>query len=282
MKHKSVLLEGVANAAVLLSAGVAVIGVSGVIGWSTPLTIAGSGILLGATILTELAASRLPVEAQKRWAEGGRMKACFVGLGFAALTAWNVTAGHMGMEAINRDSVAAQRAPLERAFIDARAASDAADKLLADYDAETQRRAAARLQVIMGADGRYVTQRGRETERAERAADEREAGRAPLVEGAADKDAAEARARLELENAPAGRPQHELWGLAIILELLKGALLWFAAPVSGRRGNGAEIIPIEPAAYAAMDEAELQRILSHGRTISALAQHALKRRTRAA
>lgn len=274
------LLEGVAWGGVATSAALAGVGVADIFGWSTTLTAAGSAIIVVGTVLTETAASRLPVAAQAHAAAGsiaGWAKCLATIAGFAALTTWNVYAGHMGAETINRASVAEKRAPLELAAAEAGAGLAAATRALADYDAETQRRAVARQQTIMGADGRYVTARSRAQAEAEAAIDERQGARGDLVAAVTAKDSASARAEIELRNAPAGLPGYQLWAFALILELIKGALVWFAAPVRRRVGFSGNVLPIEPAAYAEMSEAELTEIESRASAAKALAQHARRR-----
>lgn len=274
------LLEGVAWGGVATSAALAGVGVADIFGWSTWLTAAGSAIIVAGTMLTETAASRLPVAAQAHATAGsiaGWAKCLATIAGFAALTTWNVYAGHMGAETINRASVAEKRAPLELASAEAAAGLSAAERALADYDAETQRRAAARQQTIMGADGRYVTARSVAQAAAEAALDEREAARGEFVETIASNGAEAARAEIELRNAPAGLPGYQLWAFALILELIKGALVWFAAPVRRRLTLAGNVLPIEPAAYAEMSEAELTEIESRASAAKALAQHARRR-----
>lgn len=283
------LLETVAWGGVLTSAALAGVGVSGIVGWATPLTTAGSVILIAGTILTEIAASRMPVAAQDHinaGSIGGYVKGAIVVAGFAALTTWNVFAGHMGASAINIASVA-KRAPIERALALAESKATTAQRLLADYDAETARRAEARQETIMGADDRYVSARSSAQDAAERAADTREANRAPLVAAIAAAQTQVAEAELELRNAPNGRPDHELWAFALILELIKGALVWFAAPVRRRLQISGNVLPIDAGFYAELekagDETSLTEIESRAGAAKALAQHALKRlRKRAA
>lgn len=284
------LLETVAWGGVVTSAALAGVGVAGIVGWATTLTQAGSAILIAGTLMTEIAASRMPVAAQDHWnagSVGGRVKAVIVIGGFAVLTTWNVFAGHMGADAINRASVADKRAPIERALTLAEAELATAERLLADYDRETERRAEARQQTIMGADGRYVTARSRAQDQADEAADHREAGRAPLVGEITEAEANVAAARLDLRNAPNGRPDHELWAFALILELIKGALVWFAAPVRRRVQIAGNVLPIDAGFYAELekagDEGSLVEIESRAGAAKALAQHALRRlRKRAA
>jgi hypothetical protein len=281
---KRSLLEIVAWGGVLTGVTLAGIGVTGIVGFGSALAMAGTGILILGTMLTEIAASRMPVEAQRRAAEGGWfgwVKAGLVAGGFAALTGWNVMAEHMGASAINTASVADKRAPIEKRDADAKAALASAEQVLTAYDAETQRRAAARLDVIMGADGRFVTARNRAMNQADHAADEREAGRAPLMTDIAAKQAAVAQADIDLRNAPNGRPDHELWAFALILELIKGALVWFATPVRRRIAAEGNVLPIDPAFYAELEAAGdvkgLEEIESRAATAKALAQHPLRR-----
>ena len=278
--QRRVLFSGLSWGAIAISAGVAGIGVSGIVGWLSPYAVAGSAALIGGTIVTEIAAAHLPNEAQKRAQEGGLggwLKAIAVVGGFGLLTAWNVTAGHMGMQAINLAGVADKRAPLERTLAREDAALRQTLARLEAFDAETARRAQARQATIMGADGRYITARSRAMDEADRAADEREAARAPLLAAIGAAEAAKADAEVALRSAPAGRPDHELWAFALILELCKGALAWFATPVRRhirREGFG---VTTDKAAYGDMTIEELEAVLSLGRTSSALAQQVLRR-----
>lgn len=287
--QRPLILEGVAWGGVIISAAIAAVGVSGLVGWATWLTILGSSVLIAGTILTEIAASRLPVKIQEHAAAGGVAgfgKAGMVLAGFAALTAWNVMTGHMGAAAITEAGVAEQRRPFEMAAAQADANRIAAENALAAFDAETTRRAEARLAVIMGADGRYVTARGRETDRAEEAADARETERRPLLEAQARALAADAQAEAALAHAPTGRPDHELWAFAMILELLKGALVWFAAPIrrDHRPATGA-VIAIDPKAVAGLTDEEIEALwerLAEHRSLNTVIWHERRKRERRA
>jgi len=288
------LMESVAGGAVLLSAGLAAVGVAGIVGVASPLAIAGTGVLIAGTLLTEIAASRLPVHAEARASEGNRAKAGMVGLGFLALTGWNVTAGHMGMVAINDAGVADKRAPIERLALEAEAARITAEEALAAFDARTERQAEVMASGLRGAfEGGYITSG---TRALNSASSEREAQRAPLAQEVASTRAADRQAQAQLSAAPTGRPDYELWLFAGILELLKGALVWFAAAsANGKRGGGrmlradmsvgemrALIMARVMKLRAELSAEDLAEVGSLGGTLQGVARHETARRKRGA
>lgn len=290
-KERAWLMETVAGGAVLLSAGLAAVGVAGIVGVASPLAIAGTGVLIAGTLLTEIAASRLPVHAEARASEGNRAKAGMVGLGFLALTGWNVTAGHMGMVAINDAGVADKRAPIERLALEAEAARITAEEALAAFDARSERQAETMASGLRGAfEGGYITSG---TRALNSASAEREAQRVPLAQEVAETRAADRQAQAALAAAPNGRPDHELWLFALILELLKGALVWFAAGATAKRAGGqfvkAEMSVGEMRALimarvmklrAELSAEDLAEVGSLGGTLQGVARHEAARRKR--
>lgn len=225
------LLETVSMGAVALSVGVAAVGVAGLVGFDSPLAQLGTFIIVAGTVLTETAATRLPVHAEARWREGSRIKAGAVGVGFAVLTVWNLMAGHMGMVAINEAGVADKRQPLVEAAAEADAARETAEEALANFDAETERQGERMASVLRGAfENGYVTSGARAARDDATARTEQRQELAAAVAVARSEDR---RAEAALAAAPAGRPDHELWAFAVVLELLKGALTWFATAAAG-------------------------------------------------
>lgn len=220
------LMESVSWGGIGLSAVLAGVGVAGLIGFESPLAKVGSAILIGGTVLTEIAAARLPVHAQKRFSEHAWVKGSLVVLGFGALTAWNVIAGHFGMVAIESASLRDQRAPLEREAAAADSAREVAEEALLAFDAEAQREAETMGMALRGAfQSGYVTAAGRSARASAEARSER---RGELAQAVAETRARDRAAERALAAAPGRRPDHELWGFALVLELLKGALVWFS------------------------------------------------------
>lgn len=205
---------------------------------------------------------------------------------FALTTAANVMAGHFGAEAINTRLVEPQRAPYEQRLASAHAAVGAAQNsldawvsLAADERAALERQLEAERAATPGA----VTARARAAQAARDSIAERQrAERVPYEQTLAAAQQEEAQAQAAIAQAPQGFEQVQIWALAFLLECLKGVLVWVTAPRRRRADPAGNILPIEPAAYRDMDELELADILSRGRTASALAQHELRRRTRAA
>lgn len=285
------LMETVAAGAVLLSAGLAAVGVAGLVGWGSPLAAIGTGVLVAGTLLAETAAARLPAHADARWREGARVKAGLVGLGFLALTAWNVTAGHMGMAAINDAGVADKRRPLEETAAGAEAARITAEEALAAFDARSERQAEAMASGLRGAfESGYVTSGARALSNV---SSEREAQRAPLAEAVAATRAADRQAQGALAGAPKGRPDHELWLFSWVLELLKGALVWFAAGAGGHASGGrrvsadmsvgeirALIMARVMKLRAELSAEDLAEVGSLGGTLQGVARHETARRKR--
>jgi hypothetical protein len=225
------LMQGVAMGAVGLSTVIAGVGVAGLVWGDSWLARLGTGVLIAGTLLTEIAASRLPVHAERQIRSGGLagwIKGLAVVAGFAVLTAWNVMAAHFGMGAIDGAGVNDRRAPLEAAVAAADAARETSEEALAAFDAETARQQAGFADALRGAfQAGYVTA-GTRSARASSSDTARAERRGELARDVSRDRAADRVAERALAGAPAGRPDHELWVFALVLELLKGALVWFA------------------------------------------------------
>lgn len=271
------LMEWVAFGAVLLSCAVAGIGASGIVGWGSLLAAVGTIVLVLGTFFTEFAASRLPVQAESRWRENRRAVGGLVVLGFLLLTAWNVTAGHMGMVAINEAGVADKRGPLVEAHARAVAARETAEEALEAFDTGTERQDAVLGDALRGAFAQGIVTRS--TQALSGASGAREEQRRPLAEQVSTTRAAERQAEARLEAAPRGRPDHELWAFALVLELLKGALVWFCTPRSRKvdpvSADGA--ITVAPGGYDDMAIEDLDRIEKQARSIATSCQQAKRR-----
>lgn len=220
------LLEGVSWGGIGLSVVLATIGVAGMIGFESWLARVGSAVLIAATVLTEVAACRLPLHAQRRFAEGGWIKGSLVVCGFVGLTFWNLVAAHFGAVAIDAAALADRRAPLARQAAEADAERETAEEALREFDAETRRQSEQMGLALRGAfESGYVTAASRN---ARESSAERGAQRVPLAQAVTDARGRDRAAERALEAAPTPRPDHELWLFSIILELCKGALTWFA------------------------------------------------------
>ena len=263
--EKPWLMESVSWGGIGLSAVLAGVGVCGLVGFESPLAKIGSAILIGGTVLTEIAAARLPVHAQKRFAEGGWFKGSIALFGFAGLTAWNVICGHMGMVAIDHAALQDRRAPLERAAAESDAAREVAEETLDEFDAETRRQSEQMGVALRGAfESGYVTAAARN---ARESSNDRAERRVSLSQVVTDARGADRAAERALAAAPSPRPDRDLWGFAIILELIKGALVWFAT-ASERRVSYARNtsvlqcntkLPADPRSMSAAERRELKR-----------------------
>lgn len=270
-------MEWIAFGAVLLSCAVAGIGASGIVGWGSVLAAVGTAVLVIGTFFTEFAASRLPVEAESRWRENRRTVSALVVAGFVLLTAWNVTAGHMGMVAINEAGVADKRGPPVAALAAAAANRETAEEALAAFDAATERQDAVLGDALRGAFAQGIVTRS--TQALSGAGAARAEQRNPLAERVATARAGERQAEARLAAAPRGRPDRELWAFALVLELLKGALVWFCTPRSRRvepvSAEGA--ITVAPGGYDDMAIDDLDRIERQARSIATSCQQAKAR-----
>lgn len=285
---RPVLMESVSAGAVILSAGLAAIGVSGLVGWNSELAIAGSVALIAGTLLTETAAARLPVHAEARAREpglGGKLKAMAAVGGFIVLTGWNVTAGHMGMKAIDNAGRADALRPLSAALEAARAEEGAA------VAAEAAAREAAYQSAKRWHESMAAVPAGwlRAGDRRQREADAAAERQAAAVANAASVTAAAKAKRQASEEAiaalPPPRPDRELWGFTLVLELLKGLLVWFATAAERRssRPLAARVDAVSPALkvlLARVDELardEIDALASLGGSISATVRQARRR-----
>lgn len=255
------LMETVSWGAILCSTALAAVGVAGIVGWESDLAKLGTIILIGGTLLTEVAASRLPVHAERRFREPGaasKFKGLAVVAGFGVFTAWNVIAGHFGMAAIDGAGVADKRAPLERAAAIADANRETAEEALRAFDEETARQQDGLAIALRGAfEAGYVTA-GSRSARSANADTSRAERREALAGSVARNRAADRAAEAELARAPTGRADVELWAFAAVLELLKGALVWFvtaargAAPGPAAPSRNSDLKALTPAARRAL------------------------------
>lgn len=267
--HRPWLMESVSWGGIGLSAVLASVGVIGLVGFESTLAKIGSGILLGGTILTEIAAARLPVHAERRFREGGVsgfLKGCAVVGGFGALTAWNVIAGHFGMVAIDAASVNDVRAPLQERAAEADAARETAEEALAAFDAETRLQSEQMGLALRGAfESGYVTSAARN---ARESSADRADRRVSLAQAASDARAEDRAAEAALEAAPSPRADHEMWFFACILEICKGLLTWFATGTERRKIplKSGHFIPghSDPRSMSAVERREFKRFCASG------------------
>lgn len=285
------LTGSAATSAVLLSAALAAFGVASAF-WprliaGDPVAITAALVIAGVILVSETAAALLLVHAANRANEGAHAWAWAARLAFVACTAANVLAGHYGSEAINQRLVSPQRAPFEAGVSSAdalltaaRNALDAFEGRAAGERADLERQLEAERIAAAG----YVTARARASELAREGLGRRHTAEREAL--AADVRAAEtalADATARLDAAPKGFDQSQMWGFAALLELLKGLLVRVATPARRRAfiANSAAL-PIDPAAYEAMTLDELAAVESRASAAKALAQHARRRRLRAA
>lgn len=280
-----------ASAAVILSAALAGFGVASAF-WprlvaGDPVAIVAAAVIIGVVAVSECAAALLLVHAANRANEGAHLWAWAARLAFVACTAANVLTGHYGAEAINTRLVSPQRAPFEAGVSSAQALLTLAENTQAGIETRHTREIAdleRQFEAERLANPLYVTARGnqQETQRAalatRQAAEMREA---QSEISRATEQVSEAQAALDA--APKGFEQSQMWGFALLLELLKGLLVRVATPVRRRIAiaTGAAL-PIDPAAYAAMNDDELADVESRASAAKALAQHARRRRAKAA
>lgn len=227
------LMESVSWGGVGLSAILAGVGVAGLIGFESPLTKVGSTVLVIGTLLTEVAAARLPLHAQRRFAEGDWFKSSIALFGFIGLTAWNLVSAHMGMEAIDHAALQDRRAPLERAAGEADAARETAEEALAAHDAEARQEREGMALALRGAfESGYITSSSRN---ARQAADDRAERRVDLAQAVTDARGRDRAAERALAAAPSPRPDLHLWLFALTLEMIKGCLVWFSTAGERRK-----------------------------------------------
>ncbi len=267
------LMESVSWGGIGLSAVLAGVGVAGLVGFESDLAKIGSGILVGGTVLTEIAAARLPTHAQKRFGEGAWVKGSIALFGFMALTGWNVTAAHFGMQAIDAAALQDRRAPLERAAAEADAARETAEEALAAHDAEAREERESMGLALRGAfQSGYITS---STRNAREAAEDRAERRVSLAQAVTDARGADRAAERALEAAPQPRPDLHLWLFAAILEICKGCLVWFST-ASERRARpvraGAEPLA-DKRRLADMTPAERRAITARAASVLAENRH---------
>lgn len=207
---------------------------------------------------------------------------------FALCTASNILAGHYGAEAINTRLVAPQRAPYELRLQTAEATTSAAQNGL---DAFNTRAAGERaeleraLEAERNANTGAVTARGRDAQRqrdalARRQREERTAYANDLTAAQREQAAAQA----AMHEAPEGFSGAQKLGFAILLELLKGVMVW----VTRRRqpkATGTQVVQISPADIRAMDDVALELAwasLETARSTSTSIWHERRRRNRGA
>lgn len=280
------LTQSAATAAVILSAALAAFGIASAF-WprlvaGDPVAWIAAAVIVGVVTVSETAAALLLVHGANRASEGAHLWAWAARLAFVACTAANVLAGHYGAEAINTRLVAPQRAPFEGSVSSAQAQLDGAKNGLGAFESRAASERAdleRQLEAERGAAAEYVTARSRAAELAREGLARRQtAERQALAADVATAETVLADAQARLEAAPKGFDPSQMWGFAALLELLKGLLVRVATPSRRRVQASGTVAPIDPAAYADMSTEELQAILSHGRAVSALAQHALRRR----
>jgi hypothetical protein len=200
---------------------------------------------------------------------------------FGLATIGNMLACHYGVEAINTRLVAPQRAPYEAAVQSAVARVDAATDGKASLErrhAEEAARLEASFEAERGANPNYVTSRGRQQTEQRDALARRQRAELALAQAAISTAAdAAADADAALEQAPEGFSLMQMLGVAILVELFKGALLMAASPRRRRIRLDGNVLPIDPAAYALMTSDELAAIESRASAAKALAQHARRR-----
>jgi hypothetical protein len=284
------LTSSAATSAVILSAALAGFGIASAF-WprlvaADPVAIIAAAVIIGVVAVSECAAALLLVHAANRANEGAHLWAWAARLAFVACTAANVLAGHYGAEAINTRLVAPQRAPFEAGLSSAEAMLDGARNSVAAFEsraaterADLERQLESERQAAAG----FVTARARAAELAREGLTRRHAAERDAL--AADVRAAEATVaekRADFEAAPKGFDQFQMWGFALLLELLKGLLVRVATPVRRRIAASGAVLPIDPAAYEAMTDEELTAMESRASAAKALAQHARRRRLQAA
>lgn len=279
-----------ATCAVILSAALAGFGVASAF-WprlvaGDPVAIVAAAVIVGVVAVSETAAALLLVHAANRASEGAHLWAWAARLAFVGCTFANVMAGHYGAEAINTRLVSPQRAPFEAAVSSADALLTGARNGLAAFESRAAGERAdleRQLESERTAAAGYVTARARAAELAREGLARRQtAEREGLTADTHAAETALADARARLAAAPKGFEQLQMWGFALLLELLKGLLVRVATPVRRRVNPSGAVLPIDPAAYEAMTDDELSDMESRASAAKALAQHARRRRTRAA
>lgn len=286
------LTSAAATTAVVLSAALAGFGIASAF-WprlvaGDPVAIVAAAVIVGVVAVSECAAALLLVHAANRANEGSHLWAWAARLAFVFCTAANVLAGHYGAEAINTRLVSPQRAPYESSLSSAEALLTLANNTKGDVEARHAREVAdleRTFEAERSANPLYVTARGRQQQEQRDALAARQAAELREAQGEISRATSEvSKARADLDAAPAGFEQVQMWGFALLLELLKGLLVRVATPTQRRRFEGASgsVLPIDPASYESMTNDELAVIESRASAAKALAQHARRRRQKAA
>lgn len=278
------LMESVAGAAVLVSTGFAGVGVAQYWGWACPWTAAGTAGLVAVTLLTEIAASRMLLHAEKHFAGKnwvGSIKGVLALIvGFGGLTIWNVIGTHAGLSEIDHQAVAERRAPLERTLAGAEARLTAATSTLEAFDTGARAQQSLWQDALRGVNPSYVTAGTRRLEAADAATQRRIEARQQLANEQAAAIAARDNARTALTNGPRNRDDRDLWIATIVLELLKGALVWLATAGERRKlAQGLTGSNDRPAHL--LSERELEDMMARGGSMISTARWELKRRLRA-
>lgn len=231
--------RAVSKGAIYLTTGVAVYGAIGVYGFDSVPAIAASSVIVAATYSIEVGASKLLVYAQRKADAGRKVSAALIAGVFLGCTAVNIAAAHHGLKALDAWAIADKRAPYEQTFRDARADKRAADAAVVAFDKAVEAKAtnlAIGLKGAMAAG--YVGASARAlnctSEACKAAADKEKADRLALVEDQKAADKAFDAAKDAMANAPQGRADAELWTMAVMLEILKGFMIWAATAVAGK------------------------------------------------
>lgn len=284
------LTGSAATAAVVLSAALAAFGIASAF-WERlivfdPIAWTAAAVIVGVITVSEIAAALLLVHAANRANEGAHLWAWLARLAFVACTIANVMAGHSGAEAISTRLVAPQRAPFESAVSSAEALLTLANNTKDDVEARHAREIAGlerEFEAERQANPTFVTSRGRQQEAQRAAMRDRQAAELREAQGEIGRATETlSAAQANMTGAPQGFSPQQMWGFALLLELLKGLLVRVATPVRRRFNANGAVLPIDPAAYEAMTDGELAEMESRASAAKALAQHARRRRQRAA
>ena len=286
------LTSSAAASAVLLSAALAGFGIASAF-WprlvaGDPVAIIAAAIIIGVVTVSECAAALLLVHAANRASEGAHLWAWLARFAFVACTAANVLTGHYGAEAINTRLVSPQRAPFESSLSSSQSLLTLANNTKADVEARHAREIAGlerEFEAERQANPLYVTARGRQQEEQRAAMRTRQAAELREAQGEISRATEEvSKAQADLDTAPRGFDASQMWGFALLLELLKGLLVRVATP-SRRRvaASGAvAVLPQDRSAFDEMTDDEIAEIETRASVTKALAQQARKRRQKAA
>lgn len=199
-------------------------------------------------------------------------------VGFGSLTAWNMIGTHAGLSEIDHRAVAAQRAPLEQAATRANAEAAAARSNLETFDSAADAQDRRWESALRGFNSNYVSATTRSLGAADQEAQARIARRTALTASEATAIAAREAAQLALTNGPARRDDSDLWVATIVLELLKGALVWLATAGERRRPSARS----RERHVSELNERELEEMMARGGSMVSTARWERARRLRAA